>query len=1129
GGEIDQFRGDGLVAFFGARSAHEDDPERAILAALAMQDAFKSYVAKLKDKDGLGDLALRVGVNTGELIATTIGNKSHYKEDTAMGEAIAIAARMETAAEPGTVLVSENTYRLAESKFEWEALGDIMVKGVSHPIAVYHPLKVRLEAAWLNEPASFGHSLPMIGRQREFEALKRKLEGLYQERGGIAIVTGERGMGKSFLVAQVRQHFIRREALLARVRQGAYEELSEDEKGEVHQLVKRTPAETQQKEINWLRGRCRSYRQDWPFSMWLDLLQSWLGVRPEESEEETLRRLREHAQDLWGDRMVRYYPYMATLMSLPLEEEYLEHVKYLDAENLKEQFYRTIWNWTKALAENGPLALTFADLQWVNNTSLDLLKYCLPLCDTHPILFLVVYRPERTSPAWEFRHFVETEFPHRLTEVPIPPLSRQESRQWIEELIGPEVLSQQAKRMIEWRAAGNPYYIRELIESLIAQGTLVQEPDTGKWHATQDITSVEMPDSLQSLLLARIDRLGAQERQVLQIASVIGNVFWDYLLEAVAEEVDNIRKHLTNLQRDQLIVERGRLQDLGVEYAFQSPMMREVAYESLLNAQRVVYHQRTAECLESCFGVEEPTRYYGALAYHYRQARDVKKELLYAIKAGDVAREVYANWEAIDHYNRALELLDQLEAQSNGDGMQYAIQTQRFEVLSNRSDLNYLVGNVQTGTEDAKALLELANEIEDDPALRIDAHLRQYNNVINNLLTRDEIREGVRTIEEMLALARDLDDKYRQMLCQALISSLKFKLQENDWVHYAERAGQLARELGDKHAEVRYLIGMANAYGIDNLDRALDYVEAAYPLVKEIDDKEAEMDLLYMLGSKYERSGNYHKYLTEYEEERLRISRETGYRYIEAAALMFCGQIRSVYLGDYEHGLQLEEEAYRIWQDSPSNKLFPALRIAQVQIELGDMDKAKHYLDKVEPLLPENTLEEGRAGYNLVKAMYHNAISDKQNLYESLRLMDEINRMVDEEGVVSRQYKMAAATKASYAHLWLGKILDTEEQRNLHAQQALECSGLALDLYHEFGFTQIVECVSEEILYQHNLALAANGQRQQAKEFIRQAYAEMMRKYELVPAESEFRHTYLDHIRLHRDIQSAYSGEVNGQ
>ena len=213
GGEVGQFRGDGLVAFFGTKIANEDDPERAVLCAMAMQKALVPVAAEVSKNEG-NQLTIRVGVNTGEVIVTSVGNAT-YSEDTAMGEALTVASRMETSAEPGTVLVSDNTYRLVRDLFEWDPIGEIPVKGMSQPMPVYRPLALNKTEEPDQDARALGFTQGIIGRNKEQQILKNCIEDLRAGIGGIVKVTGVKGMGKSFMVNQVRQHFMRQNALMA--------------------------------------------------------------------------------------------------------------------------------------------------------------------------------------------------------------------------------------------------------------------------------------------------------------------------------------------------------------------------------------------------------------------------------------------------------------------------------------------------------------------------------------------------------------------------------------------------------------------------------------------------------------------------------------------------------------------------------------------------------------------------------------------------------------------------------------------------------------------------------------------------------------------------------------------------
>jgi len=1094
GGEVDQFRGDGLVAFFGASSAHEDDPERAVLAALSMQQAIKLYASELVQREGI-DLRMRVGVNTGEVIIASVGNSRQHSEDTAMGMAVAVAARMETAAEPGAILVSENTYRLVESQFEWQPLGEITVKGMSRPIPVYRPLAPKSDEDQEHLQA-FEFSVPLIGRDTEFHTLKRCVEDLSNGHGRIVMLVGDNGMGKSFLVNEAHQYFTRLGALLA----------------ESH-------AETSSSAppLTWLRGRCRSYDQSWPYSVWQDLLRGWLGMRQDESKEETRNRLRSQAEALWGDNLAEYYPSLAAFLSLPLEEAYSEKIRHLDAVGLRQRFFLTIRSWVEAMAGRGPVVLNFSDLQWSDTSSLELLKHCLPLCDHEALLCILVFRPDRTSPVWKFRRHVETSLPHQLTLITLSPFTPDQSNEFMDWLVGPEGLPEETRALIIKNSEGNPYYILEIIQSLIAREGLVRDSETNQWRMTRSITTLDLPDNLQRLLLARIDRLSPEEKDVLQIAAVIGPVFWFNVLQALANDAHALKADLSALQRAQLIYEDVRMAELGMQYLFKTPLIRDAAYESLLSAPRAAYHLKVAEYLESLSNPEVLVEYFGILAHHYRGARQSKKELFYTLQAAEQSERIYANAEALDRYTRALELLDEMEAQAANEAQLYAIHAQRSEVLNKRSQVHYLLGNIQGGEADARDLLPLAKQLSDDPVWLIDALLKQPE--VNSPETHEDLIAGMPMAQQALSLAQQSGDQHREMRSLISIANLRSFLRDSTWHEFSERALELARQLGDQKTEVDLLLGIGSAFGMDDLKRSKEYLEAALSICHKLDDKSTEMRLLSALGAQYERSGDYYRLLTEYEQKRLHISREIGNRLAEGEALMYCAQIQGLYLGDYEGGMALAQESLHLWESSTVS-LFPLLRIAQIQVAQGKFDQAMATLEHARPLGEQNVYDLGRAGLDLVSAILYNAMGDKTSLRLVLELTVKIHQMVA-DNLVSRQYQMAAACESAAAYLGLARRLTDEAECRSHLHQALQSSRTALDIYQQFGFVQIIECVSEEIFFRHSQALAANGYQSEADKYLKQADEEMTRKHVLIPIDSSFRNTYLENIQLHRAIRDA--------
>ncbi|NIV31866.1 MAG: AAA family ATPase, partial [Anaerolineae bacterium] len=907
--------------------------------------------------------------------------------------------------------------------------------------------------------------------------LKGCVEDLYDGRGGIAVVTGDRGMGKSFLVAEVRQHFVRQGALLA-------EACDRD-----------TPPPASP---TWLQGRCRSYDQSWPYSMWHSLLRGWLGAHRGEPEEAARDRLRRQAEAVWGERLAEHYPYLATFLSLPPEEVFAERVRHLDAEGLRQQFFLTVRSWAQALAERGPLVLAFEDLHWADSTSLELLEYCLPVCDRESLLWLFMFRPDRVSPAWGFRHRVETEYPHRMTAVTLPPLTESQSCEFIEHLIGPDVLPAEMCALVVERAEGNPYYIAELTRSLIEQGVLAHETETGRWRATPATASLDLPDTLQSLLLARIDHLSADERHVLQMAAVIGSVFWSEVLRALAGETVALQSRLTALQRGQLIQERGRVPDLGMEYAFKSTLIRDVAHASLLSSQRAAYHLQVAEYFEYLLGPEALAQYYTVLAYHYRQAGNPGKELSYTVKAAERARGVYANAEALESYNRALELLDGMAAQAADEGRVHAFHPQQFEVLNGRREVLYLMGDFEAGQVDAHALLRLARQLADDSVWLIDALLQQPG--VATWQSLEELEAGIPMAEEALDLARQLGDRQREMHSLFAIANQRLLLSDPTWLEVAERALELARQLGDRRYEARLLSHIGTAYAwSDQPRRSLEYLESALPISRALDDRITEVHLLSQIGLRSERSGDYYRLLTEYHQRRLQISREIGYRPGESDALISCGQTQGIYLGDYEGGLAVLEEGRSI-QRSIAGRVFGAhtdlaalLRVIQILSMQGEYDEALAILESTRHLEEQETHEIMRAGLRLVSAILYNAMGDEETsdiwsrLFQVLELVTQVRQLVVDTPL-TKQFEMAAACEAAAAHLGLAQAVSDEAERQTHLRQALESSRVALDIYEWFGFAQVIECVSEEILFRHSQALMANGLDVEAAACLQRAY-----------------------------------------
>ncbi|MBI4927286.1 MAG: AAA family ATPase, partial [Anaerolineae bacterium] len=535
GGTVDQFRGDGLVAFFGADVANEDDPERAILASLDMLNAIERYNRSLNTPNG--GIKLRVGVNTGEVIVASIGGKNQHREDTAMGIAIAVAARLESAAEPGTVLASESTYQQASTTFNWEALGQITVKGISQPLEVYRPTSARMETERAVNIEVFGYTIPLVGREEELERLKKHVDLLRLGQGSLVLVTGETGIGKQALLGEVRQSIMRQQALLA----------------DAHGVD--SPLE---EPVTWLTSRCRSYNRSMPYSMWIELISNWVSLLNGQNPEEQSAALLEECKTLWGEAHEDYFPYLAELLRLPVNADLRCKLDFLSAESLRLQIQTVLISWLEKLSAHKPTIIALNDIENIDPSSIHLLHSCVPQVEKNPLLFFLVYRREPDSLVDEILGSFLNLIPGLSEEINLGPLSEEKIRQLVTYFIGEDALPEESQQLLMRNSEGNPLYVVEILRSMIDKEILIKNCDSGNWCLSRPVTSMDLQGNLTRLVQARIDRLGAEDRYVLQKAAVIGPIFWSGILQTVVGDAVLVKEPLTRLLAAQLVERRSR-------------------------------------------------------------------------------------------------------------------------------------------------------------------------------------------------------------------------------------------------------------------------------------------------------------------------------------------------------------------------------------------------------------------------------------------------------------------------------------------------------------------------------------------------------------------------------------------
>ena len=533
-GTIAQLQGDAMLAFFGAPIAHEDDPERAILAALDMVAATDEFARQLKNTQGI-DFRIRAGINTGPVIVGNVGSDLRY-EYTALGDAVNVAARMQTAAQPGTVLITANTLRLAGEVFDVEDLGGLEVKGKAEPVHGYRVVGRRAEPGRKRGLERVGLVSPMVGREAAMDTLRNLLQVVRAGRGRVAFLVGEPGIGKSRLLAEFR-NWVEEEDPDAKAGAGGVKGAGGADGvigavgaggagGATGPGAAAVPA-------TWIEGHCVSYGRNLPYHLLIDLVRSTLHISFIAQDAAARAQLDRALAGLVGEESTDVAPYLAHLLSLPLRGDESD-LAQVDPEAMQARYVASIVRLLRALSAHSPVVVVCEDVHWADPASIDVIRNVLPLAAQLPVLFVAALRAERDSAGWALIAQAGEVFGEALTELRLEPLTETESRNLVANLLEIESLPRHVRDLILARAEGNPFFVEEVVRMLIERGVIELRDE--RWVATEEVSSIEIPDTLHGLLLARIDQLSDDAKRSLRIASVIGRQFPVRVLERVLGE-----------------------------------------------------------------------------------------------------------------------------------------------------------------------------------------------------------------------------------------------------------------------------------------------------------------------------------------------------------------------------------------------------------------------------------------------------------------------------------------------------------------------------------------------------------------------------------------------------------------
>ncbi|EFK06341.1 adenylate and Guanylate cyclase catalytic domain protein [delta proteobacterium NaphS2] len=633
-GTINQFTGDGVMALFGAPVAHEDHAQRACHAALAIQRAVKAFGEKISGDYGI-DFKMRIGLNSGPVIVGAIGDDLRM-DYTAVGDTTNLASRMEGLARHGTVFISRNTRRLVQGYFDLKALEKVPVKGKEEPQEVFELLGAggavsRLEAAAAKGLTRF------VGRKNAMAALMDAYEKVKGGTGMVVGVVGEAGVGKSRLLLEFRQ----------RLPDG---------------------------EFGYLEGRCIHFGSAIPYLPILDILKSYFEISEGESEPVIRKRVREKIMGL-DEKLQDILPPIYDLLSLKVEDKiYLE----LDPRVKREKLFEALRNLIVRGSQERPLVLAIEDLHWIDKTTEEFLDYFIGWLATTRVMLILLYRPEYIH-QWAGKSY--------FSRIGVDQLSLKSSAQLVKAILEGGETDPELSELILNRAAGNPLFMEELTHSLLENGAI--EIKDQRYVLCRASTDLQVPDTVQGIISARLDRLEDNLKRTMQVASVIGRDFAFRILQTITGMREELKSYLLNLQGLEFIYEKNLFPEL--EYIFKHALTQEVAYNSLLLKRRKEIHEKIGQAIEGLYA-ERLEEFYEMLAFHYAKSENLSKACRYLKLSGDKARGNFSTSEAVRFYKEALDLLgDQPENQNTGQVRLEILQTMAYPLRA----LGYPEGSLE--------------------------------------------------------------------------------------------------------------------------------------------------------------------------------------------------------------------------------------------------------------------------------------------------------------------------------------------------------------------------------------------------------------------------------------------------
>jgi class 3 adenylate cyclase/tetratricopeptide (TPR) repeat protein len=880
-GTVNQFLGDGIMALFGAPIAHEDHARRAVHSALGIRKELEEYHDELQSRRGIA-FQVRQGLNTGMVVVGSIGNDLRM-DYTAVGDATNVATRLQTAAAPGRILLSEATQRLVGGYFYTRPLGELAVKGKAEPVRAWDVISARVARSRLDVEAERGLT-PFVGRNQELQVLLECLEKTKASHGQVVFIAGEPGIGKSRLLLEFRRRL--------------------------------------GNEATWLEGRSVSFGRSMAFHPLVDLLRRNFSIK-EGDAEVTIGTKVERAVLRLGEDLRPLLPYLRYLLSVDPGDR---SVLTMNPKERRGEILDALRRLTVRASEVRPQVQVFEDAHWMDQATAEYLLFTADSIPASRVLRILTYRTGYIHPFGERTYH---------TRISLNTLSTEHSVEMARAMLATERLPEELQSLIFRKAEGNPFFVEEVIRSLQEVGALRRQE--GRYVVAKRLEEIFVPDTIQDVIMARIDRLEEEPKRTLQLASVIGREFSRRLLDRLGESRGRTEEVLQKLKAIEFIYEKSLFPEPA--YMFRHALTHEVAYSSLLVQRRKELHRRIGLAIEELYVSRLPEQY-EVIAHHLTKGEDWRKALEYLLKAADKAAQALATREALALYDQALEATRRLEAPVAPDIP--------IAIHQAKSDIHFVLGDFERSRAEGERVLTLARQFGDrqrEGTALVGMCHAQYR--------AHDFDQALGCAAQAIKVAEELDAKLVQAsghLILALVYAVTGRLdQAREESDRALRSGGSLGEIVDPRLPI-YLPGLLkNWQG--------EYARAA-PLLAEVLHTARKHNLLFPLlftfftyGITLTGQGEYDKALTTLQEG-LALSEKVGSELMHHRLLNSLGWLH-MELMDLDRALALNQEGTEgaRKRGDPETIANAELNLGDIFLARGDLALAREYYDGVDRLV----------------------------------------------------------------------------------------------------------------------------------------------------------------------------------